>query len=215
MAHVLYIEASPRKLRSASIEVAQAVLSAWRKADPKLTVDTLDLWSTKLPEFHGPVMEAKYAGLAGTPLTKEQETAWSSLGQLVARFKAADALVFAVPLWNFSIPYKLKHLIDVVTQKDFLFSFDGQNFGGLLTGRKAVTIYARGLDYGPGGLPVDVYDFQKPYLETWLRFVGITDIETIIVEKTLFGPDIDSASRAAAKKEAEEVASRCAGLVSA
>ena len=59
MAHVLYIESSPRKLRSASIEVAQAVLSAWRKADPKLTVDTLDVWSTKLPEFDGPLMEAR------------------------------------------------------------------------------------------------------------------------------------------------------------
>ena len=73
LAHVLYIESSPRKLRSASIEVAQAALSAWRKADPKLTVDTLDVRSTKLPEFDGPLMEARYAGLAGTPLTKEQE----------------------------------------------------------------------------------------------------------------------------------------------
>jgi FMN-dependent NADH-azoreductase len=111
LAHVLYIEASPRKLRSASIEVAH-VLAAWRKADPKLTVDTLDVWSTKLPEFDGPLMEAKYAGLAGTPLTKEQDSAWSSLSELAERFKAADALVFAVPLWNFGIPYKLKHLID-------------------------------------------------------------------------------------------------------
>ena len=215
MAHVLYIEASPRKLRSASIEVAQAVLAAWRKADPKLTVDTLDVWSTKLPEFDGPVMEAKYAGLAGTPLTKEQDSAWSSLSELAERFKAADALVFAVPLWNFGIPYKLKHLIDLVTQKDLLFTFDGQAFGGMLNGRRALLVYARGLDYGPGGLPPDVYDFQKPYLETWLRFVGISDIETIIVQKTLFGPEVDSASRTEAKKEAGEVGSRFAGLVSA
>ena len=98
LAHVLYIESSPRKLRSASIEVAQAALSAWRKADPKLTVDTLDVWSTKLPEFDGPLMEAKYAGLAGTPLTKEQDSAWSALREIAERFLAADALVFAVPL---------------------------------------------------------------------------------------------------------------------
>jgi Flavodoxin-like fold len=30
---------------------------------------------------------------------------------------AADALVLAVPLSNFPIPYKLRHLIDVVSQK--------------------------------------------------------------------------------------------------
>jgi FMN-dependent NADH-azoreductase len=102
-----------------------------------------------------------------------------------------------------------------VTQKDLLFTFDGQAFGGMLNGRRALLVYARGLDYGPGGLPPDVYDFQKPYLETWLRFVGISDIETIIVQKTLFGPEVDSASRTEAKKEAGEVGSRFAGLVSA
>lgn len=42
--------------------------------------------------------------------------------QLVGRFHSAVALVLAAPLWNFGVPYKLKHLIDVVSQKDPLFS---------------------------------------------------------------------------------------------
>lgn len=209
MAHVLYIEGSPRKHRSASIELARAALSAWHSADPTLTVDTLDVWSTQLPEFDGPAMEAKYAGLAGTPLTDSQEAAWSAIRTLTARFHAADALVLAVPLWNFSIPYKLKHLIDVVSQKDLLFTFDEKGFGGLMRGKPALLLCARGLDYSPSALtPADSYDFQKPYMETWLNFIGITNIQTVIVEKTLFGPDVDSAARAAAKVQAAAATAR-------
>lgn len=69
MTRILYVEASPRKIRSASIEVARAAITAWRKLDTGLAVDTLNVWSTVLPEFDGPVMDAKYAGLAGTALT--------------------------------------------------------------------------------------------------------------------------------------------------
>jgi len=45
--------------------------------------------------------------------------------------------LLAVPLWNFGIPYRLKHLIDLITHKDILFGFDGSGFQGLLKARKA------------------------------------------------------------------------------
>lgn len=167
----------------------------------------IDVWSADpaLPEFDGPVMEAKYAGIAGTPLTAEQETAWRAIRDLSARFHA--------PLWNFSIPYKLKHLIDAVTQKDLLFSFDENGPNGLLRHKKALVICARGLDYGKDALtPAHAFDFQKPYLEAWLRFIGINDMTVVTVEKTLFGPEIDAAVRAAAKVEAIEAMRRYAGI---
>jgi FMN-dependent NADH-azoreductase len=209
--HILYIEGSPRKTRSASIEVARAALAAWRKLDAGLTVDTLDPWLMELPEFNGPAMNAKYAGLAGTPLTPDQTEAWAQISAVGARFLAADAIVLAAPLWNFSIPYKLKHLIDVVSQKDLLFTFDGVKFDGLLRGRKALLVCARGLDYAPtASTPAASYDFQRPYLEMWLRYVGISDITTVVVEKTLAGPDIDHVSRTAASAEAIEAVTRLA-----
>ena len=45
-------------------------------------------------------------------------------------------------------------------------------------------------------------------METWLRLIGITDISDIIVEKTLFGAEIDLESRRKAKLTATELASR-------
>ena len=202
MRHVLYIEASPRKERSASIEVAQAFLRSLMREEA-VTVDTLDLWSTKLPEFNGSVLAAKYAGLSGEALTPEQADSWAAITALVNRFRVADILVFSLPLWNFGIPYKMKHLIDVVSQKDLLFSFDERGLNGLLVGKKAVVVYARGLDYARTSItPAAIFDFQRPYMEMWLSFIGVTDVESIVVEKTLFGPEVDLEARAKATQEA-------------
>lgn len=208
MARLLYVEASPRKQRSASIEVAQSFLKAYRSWHPEDQIETLDLWATPLPEFDGAALMAKYAGIEGTPLTPAQNSAWDDIRRLAAPFHAADKLLFAVPLWNFGIPYKLKHLIDVISQKDVLFTFDDRGLNGMLKHKKAAVIYARGLDYYSTSsiTPAGSYDFQKPYLDMWLRFIGITDIQDIIVEKTLFGAEVDTASRGDAKAKAETLA---------
>jgi FMN-dependent NADH-azoreductase len=153
-------------------------------------------------------LAAKYAGLSGMPLTTEQKTVWDEIQRLAAPFLAADKLLLAVLLWNFGIPYRLKQLIDLISQKDILFSFDSTGFRGLLKARKAAVVYARGLDYlsAASSTPATTYDFQRPYMEMWLRFIGITAISEIIVEKTLFGAEVDVESRAKAKQRATALA---------
>jgi FMN-dependent NADH-azoreductase len=197
MDRILYVEASPRKKRSASIEVCQSFLAAYRFANLTDPIETFDIWAKQFPDFNESVFEAKYAGLSGTSLTEDQERAWTSIRALAQPFLAADKLLLGVPLWNFGIPYRLKQLIDLITQKDILFSFDGERFQGLMKARKATVVYARGLDYQSlnSPTPASFYDFQKPYIETWLQLIGVTSVESIIVEKTLFGPEMDLASR--------------------
>ena len=109
-------------------------------------------------------------------------------------------------MWNYTIPYKLKHLIDCVTQKDLLFSFDERGLTGLLTNTKAAVIYARGVEYGAAGLSSELWDLQRKYVEVWLRAIGITAVSTVLVEKTLFGPEMDAAARATAKIAAQAIA---------
>jgi FMN-dependent NADH-azoreductase len=210
MARLLYVEASPRKDRSASIEISRAFLEAYRAVNPDDEVETLDIWASDLPSFDGEALAAKYAGLSGVSLTAEQEAVWDRIRSLAAPFLAANKLLLAVPLWNFGIPYRLKQLIDLISQKDILFSFDGNGFRGLLKARKAAVVYARGLDYlsVASSTPAMTYDFQKPYMETWLRLIGITDISDIIVEKTLFGAEVDIESRMKAKQIATALARR-------
>jgi FMN-dependent NADH-azoreductase len=208
MAQLLYIEASPRKKRSASIEVSRAFLEAYRATHPDDQIEKVDIWDSDLPSFDEDALAAKYAGLSGEPLTPEQEKAWNGIRRLAAPFLDADKLLFAIPLWNFGIPYRLKQLIDLISQKDILFSFDDSGFEGLLKARKALVVYARGLDYlsKTSSTPAAAYDFQKPYMEMWLRFVGVTEISSIVVEKTLFGATVDNEGRDQAKQEAVALA---------
>jgi FMN-dependent NADH-azoreductase len=207
MSTLLHIESSPRKRRSASLDVARAYVDAYRDAHPDHRIDVLDLWSVALPEFDGDALDAKYADLSGTPLNAAQQQAWASIRELAQRLHDADTLLFSVPLWNFSIPYKLKHFIDVVSQRGILFSFDARGLQGLLKDKKAVVIYARGLDYSVGSItPAHSFDFQRPYMEAWLRSVGVTDVKSIVVEKTLLGPEPDHAARQAAREQAVALA---------
>lgn len=207
MSTLLYIEASPRKQRSASIEVARAFLAAYAAAHPADRIDTLDLWAADLPPFDGHALEAKYAGIAGVERTPEQRAIWERISGLARPLREADKIVLSVPMWNFGIPYRLKHYIDVVSQKDLLFSFDERGLNGLLGGKKALAIYARGVEFGPDSpTPAAGWDLQAGYLDLWFRFTGITDVQSIFVEKTLYGPDVDRASREAAIAEARALA---------
>jgi FMN-dependent NADH-azoreductase len=188
MAKLLYIEASPRKSRSKSIEVAKTFLDALRSAHPALEVDTLDLWSTELPRFDGSVVEAKYAILHGQPHTTEQAQAWRHVEDVIARFKAPDWYLFSLPMWNFGLPYVLKHYIDVLVQPGLTFSYSpSEGYSGLVTGKKAAAVYARGGAYGPGTGAGD-YDLQSKALIGILVFIGITDLTNIFVEPTLAAP---------------------------
>jgi FMN-dependent NADH-azoreductase len=205
MANLLYVEASPRKQRSASIEVAQAFLDSYRDSHPGHTVHKMDVWNLALPEFDGAAIDAKYAGIEGRERTEEQKKVWQSIQALAQPFKDADTIVISAPMWNWGIPYKLKHLIDVVSQKDILFTFDERGLLGLLNGKKAVLILAKGVDYAPESATRD-WDVQTSYLTVWLNSNGITDITLIPVEKTLYGPEVDQGSRDAAKIKAISVA---------
>jgi FMN-dependent NADH-azoreductase len=142
---LLHIVASPRKQRSASIEVANAFIDAWKSANPEADVDVLNVWETDLLPFDKAALDAKYAGIEGRTRTTEEQGMWDQIGVLADRFHRADLLLFSVPMWNFGIPYRLKHLIDVISQKDVLFTFDERGLLGMLGGRKAVVISARGV----------------------------------------------------------------------
>jgi FMN-dependent NADH-azoreductase len=205
MTKLLYIESSPRKKRSSSIMVAKAFLDAYRKKNPGQDVETLDLWSVSFPEFDGDIIEAKYRILHGQEASLAEQNAWKAVVDVFARFNCADKYLFSVPMWNFGIPYKLKHFIDLVVQPGLAFSFDSETgYNGLVTGKSAVVIYSRGGSYRDEA--ARAFDFQKPYFETFLNFIGITDIRSIVVEPTLDRPENVEKTLADARKAAEALA---------
>ena len=145
--HLLKIDASPRGSKSNSIALTDAFVTAYRDAMPSVTVDAMNVWDERLPEFDNAAIDAKYKGVAGSAMNEAETRVWNRIQALVVRFKRADRIVLGVPMWNFAYPYKLKQLIDLVSQRNMLFTYDGKRFGPLLQTPRAMVIYTRGQEY--------------------------------------------------------------------
>ncbi|MEO6626963.1 MAG: NAD(P)H-dependent oxidoreductase [Aquihabitans sp.] len=182
---ILNIISSPRGSKSASIAIADAFLAAYCPENPPVDVDTLNVWTEDLPDFDGNAIEAKYKGVSGATMDEAEAEIWARIQALVQRFRVADLLIFGVPMWNFAYPYKLKQLIDLVSQRDMLFTFDGRIFGPMLTDSRALVILTRGQIYDEDGpTPASSFDHQSQYLTFWLNFIGVTDVQTMVIEHT-------------------------------
>ena len=111
MSTLLYIEASPRKEKSISIQVSQAFLQAYQQSHPNDQIIKLDLWQLLLPEVEDQLLESRYALAQNQSPTAEQKAAWKAVENIISQFKQADRYLFSIPMWNFSIPYKLKQVL--------------------------------------------------------------------------------------------------------
>ena len=190
---ILNIVSSPRRERSASIAIVESFLSVYKDRTQGLEVDTLDVWAESLPEFDAAAIGAKYKGVSGEPMTPSERITWEIIKELASRFQKADCIVLGVPMWNFSLPYKLKQLIDLACQRNMLFTFDGKEYGPALNVDKAFVAYVRGQSEEAGfrTVPSPGFEYATGYIEFWLRFIGVRDITAMTVEHTWDGRALD------------------------
>ena len=207
MANLLYIKASPMGELSFSIAAADAFVEAYRKAHPADSIKTVDVFKESLPAFDFEAASAKYKIMHGKEHSQKDRQTWDRIISVIEEFKSADKYVFAVPMWNFSIPYRLKQYIDIIVQpgQTFAVSEDG-GYEGLVKGKPVFIAYARGGEYPPD-TEQEAFDLQKKYLELILAFVGLTDIRSVTVEPTLAGgPDVAGQKRSEAIEKARQMA---------
>lgn len=205
MSNILYIKASPRGARSHSIAVADAFLEVLAERDPEILIKTRNLFEDDLPPFDGPTMQAKYNVLHGLTHDPEQFRAWEAVRRMVEELKACSRLVMAVPMWNFSLPYRLKHYIDLIVQPGLSFEADGGGVRGLIPDKPVFVAYASGGQY-PAGTAAATLDHQRPYLELILGYIGLKDVRSVRVESTLASDAQAAESRKSAIEKAREMA---------
>jgi FMN-dependent NADH-azoreductase len=180
---LLHLACSPRP-ESESAAGARVFLDRFRQARPDWDIDTMDLWGEPLPEFNGSLLEAKYARMQGQSFTDAQRDGFVVAERLAHRFAVADRVLVSTPMWNFSIPYKLKHWLDVIVQPGLTFRFDpAQGYRPLLGDRPTVVIIASGSDFVTG-MNRGRIDMATPYLREALRFIGVTDVRFVLIGPT-------------------------------
>ena len=188
MKRLLHIQASPRGVRSRSAAIGLYFLEALQGRVQGLDIATLNVFDADLPSFDRTAIEGRYGLLMGVPVPPEQREAWSELQTIADHFLSFDTWLLTVPMWNFGLPYRLKHYVDLVTHPGLTFRNDADgNVEGLATGRTAVIIAASAMPFGTNP-EIDGLNFQLSYLRAWLGFIGVTDIRSVRVSGT-FGPD--------------------------
>jgi FMN-dependent NADH-azoreductase len=125
--------------------------------------------------------------------------------ELIGELQVADIIVLGLPMYNFGIPSTLKAWIDHVARAGITFQYTENGPEGLLKGKKAYVIAARG-----GLYEGSAADTQTPYIKTILGFMGITDVTMVAAEGLNMGDDAKAASLAKAQGELDQLVSGAA-----
>jgi len=213
MAKLLFIEASPRKEDSYSSQVANEFLESYKTANPDDEIEHLPLFETELAPLGMEGANQKMENLmklmtTGSGIDSEGE--WAGVTKEIERLKSADKVLLSAPMWNYSIPYRLKHWIDLVVQVGASVMVNEKfEYIGQITDRPLQMILASGSPY-ENRFPLESdgtkTDFERAYLDHIFRFLGFTDIRLIRVMPTgMPGPGLDEIVTNA-KEEAKEAA---------
>jgi len=202
------LDASIRTDGSASREIADIVEQEWAASHPGDPVVQRHLGTDPLPA----TAWAASVHASATPVgdrTAEQAEAVALARTLADELVSADAVLFAVPLYNFGVSQHFKAYVD-------LLNTDPRVLGGdqpFLTGKPVVLATVRGGAYGPG-TPREGWDHSTPYLRRVIADVWGADLTVVEREFTLVGVNLalDAFTDAAAELHTEALdAAREAG----
>jgi FMN-dependent NADH-azoreductase len=202
------LDASINPAQSASRAMADLVEAEWRQAHPgdavirrQVGTDPLpaDAWANAVTGARTPEADRSEGQRAGVALA----------ARLVGELAGADAVLLAVPLYNFGVSQHIKTWIDLVIAAPR----DSSGAEPLLAGKPTVLVTVRGGAYG-AGTPRDGWDHSTGYLRRILADVWGAELTVVEREFTLVGvnPALDQFTELAAQlKDAAHAAAREAG----
>lgn len=167
---LLFIECSPRGDKATSSEFGRHLLSAIRtRIGREARIIERNLGSEPLPPI-----SAAYAESLLLPVEEARTRFPGQLGVsdlLIAELEAADLLVIATPIHNFTVPASLKTWIDYVVRYDVTFKYTLEGKVGLLHDRPAlIAVTSGGAMFSD---PPTQPDFFRPYLSSILGIIGL------------------------------------------
>jgi len=181
MANVLFVKANSRPIeQSVSVKLYHTFLKNYKEANPEDQVTELDLFEENLGYYDTNKINGMFKLSKGMELSEEEQEATKTVSNYLNQFLEADKVVFAFPLWNFTIPAVLHTYFDYLAQSGKTFRYTEDGPVGLLPDKKVVLLNARGGVYSEG--PAQSAEMAVNYVTNMLNFWGVTDITTLVVE---------------------------------
>jgi FMN-dependent NADH-azoreductase len=176
MATLLHIDSSAAGAESVSRSVANLIRQEWSG-----DVVYRDVGLQPVPPITADHVTAR--NMDPAELSAELKAATALQDQLIEEFLTADAYLFAVPMYNYSVPAAFKAWIDQIIVLGRTLPLPGTP--SLTAGRPAIVVSARGgFGYGAGG-PSKDRDFVTPWLQLILADTLGLDLRVITPEGTL------------------------------
>lgn len=175
MKSILQVNSSINSDNSVSSRLASQLVGALRAIHPRAALVVRDLASDPLPHLDA----ERFGAFIAKPeaLTPGQQSVVSESDALIDELRRADAIVLGLPMYNFGVPSQLKAWFDHIARAGATFKYTENGAVGLLTGKKAYVVAARGGKYA--GTAADT---QTRYVRDFLAFLGITDVEFVHAE---------------------------------
>ncbi len=204
---LLHVDASPKGTNSGSRALSRFFVDRLRAHLPSLSVDYLDL-AVDIP----PTITELFARATYTPAdqrTGEMQEALMVSDALCERLLDADALLFAMPMHNWTMPASFKAFVDTIVRGGVTYvPTDDGRFVGTLGGRKTLFITTRGVDLRPG-TPFEGMDALTPALRAAFGFIGVDNPAFVDAQPMQFARESE---RADALQRAKEELAALAGF---
>ncbi|GGL26130.1 FMN-dependent NADH-azoreductase 2 [Pseudomonas brenneri] len=183
---LLHIDSSILGDNSVSRQLSREVVKAWQAAEPGVDVTYRDLASEGINHFSGITLGALGTAAELRDAVQKHEADLSA--STLAEFLAADAVVIAAPMYNFTIPTQLKAWIDRIAVAGQTFRYTEAGPEGLCGNKKVIVVSTAGGLHA--GQPTGVA--HEDYLKVLLGFLGITDVEFVRAHGLAYGDEVRS-----------------------
>ncbi|MGO4547828.1 FMN-dependent NADH-azoreductase [Paenibacillus sp. 2TAB23] len=205
MSTVLFVKANDRGIEMAtSVKLYHAFLDSYKASHPEDTVVELDLFQEELPYLNADMINGNFKAARGYDLTEGEQAAVAVSDKYINQFLAADKVVFAFPLWNFTVPAVLHTYIDYLSQAGKTFSYTAEGPVGLIPDKKVALLNARGGIYSEG--PAAGAEMAFNFIRNVMGFYGVKNLESVIIEGHNQLPDQAEAIVATGLEQAKKVA---------
>ena len=205
MSRLLFVTSSVFGAESKSRQIGAEFVAAWSKAHPGTQVVERSLTPQSMPHLTQEAIAAW--SLPEEKRSPSQREIADHADAIIAEVEAADAIVIAAPMYNFSIPSTLKAWIDHLARAGRTFRYSAAGPEGLLKNKKVFVVTGRGGVYS-GESPARALDFQEPYLRAVFGFLGLTDVTFIHVEGLGISPESAAGGLERARKAVNDIVPR-------
>lgn len=178
MTQILRIDSSARYDSSASRELGTRLIERLG-ADNDVRIRDL---AAGVPLLSESTLAAMWTPEADR--TPEQEAQLSVSDEFIAELVDADAVVIGLPVYNFGPPASMKAWADLVARAGTTFRYTADGPEGLIADKPVYLVVAS------GGVPIgSAMDFASSWLQTFLGFLGLTNVTVIAAGQLNVDPE--------------------------